>query len=58
MSSERINGCRVNLAVCSESELQNMQQHLGQMILEREWELSLVITELDSRKEATANETL
>lgn len=51
MSSERINGIKVNLATCSPDEPQTMQGYIGQQILEREWELSLIANEIQRRQE-------
>lgn len=50
MSSERINSIKINLATCTAQELENIQRNLGNTIMEREWELSLVREELESRR--------
>lgn len=50
MPYERINGCKINLAICTPDELQNIERSLGNIIMEREWELSLVKEERQSRR--------
>lgn len=49
MSSERINGCRVNFDTCTTEELQNMQGYIGERLIQNQSELLLVQVEIDRR---------
>jgi hypothetical protein len=52
MSSERINNCRVNIETLTETELNNIRMNIGERLLQGQYELLMIETELVRRSPA------